>query len=152
MRLLYNDYYGIKFQDTRVGLQRIAGDFRHYCFRLYLRTGVDMIGMCGIVYRDFSKEENQLMKEEGVCYELGYWLHEKYVGKGYVTEAIERLIKFGRENLFVNNFVIICDERNVASINIAKRIHFEIIHTERTRNVSREDWGEFTLLHFKKAF
>lgn len=56
--------------------------------------------------------------------EIGYWLGEEFVGKGYMHEAIALLeaeiFKQGFNRIVINN-----DERNLRSINVAKRSGYQ---------------------------
>lgn len=59
-------------------------------------------------------------------FEIGYWLDTKYEGKGYMTEAVERLTRFAFEELGANRVEIRCDEENGKSRSIAVRNGFEL--------------------------
>ena len=46
---------------------------------------------------------------------LGYWLDEKYWGKGIITKAIDLMIKYGKENLSLKKIVAKVHNDNPAS-------------------------------------
>ncbi len=58
--------------------------------------------------------------------EIGYWAAEGYEGKGYITEAAERVCAFAFEELGVCRVEIRCDAENVRSRNVAERLGFEL--------------------------
>lgn len=72
------------------------------------------IGMCTL--------EN-INREYGVC-ELGYWLNKSYVGKGYMTECVNAIISYAKDELHmksVNAFVITEHQK---SISLLERLGF----------------------------
>lgn len=46
---------------------------------------------------------------------LGYWLDEKYWGKGIITEAIKLIIKYGADNFLLNKVIAEVHDNNPAS-------------------------------------
>lgn len=75
----------------------------------------DIIGSCGAVVVD--KKHKKV--------ELGYWLANDHRGKGYVMEAVRLL----EQELFKNGFnktIIHTDVRNKNSINVAKKLGYEL--------------------------
>ncbi len=53
--------------------------------------------------------------------ELGYWTGVQYWGRGYCTEAVVRLMNFGREHLQVTKFVARCSAQNQASARVMEK-------------------------------
>lgn len=47
--------------------------------------------------------------------ELGYWLAEKFWGKGYTTEAVKAILQFGFEELNLNKIIAVYLTTNAAS-------------------------------------
>lgn len=62
--------------------------------------------------------------EKNKSAEIGYWLSQKYSGKGYTTEAIKLLEKEFFENFDLHRIQIKCDERNIASKRVAEKCNF----------------------------
>jgi ribosomal-protein-serine acetyltransferase len=58
--------------------------------------------------------------------EIGYWLTNEAVGKGYATKASIALMYFGFEQLKLNKIVIRCEPRNKRSSSIPKRLGFKL--------------------------
>jgi ribosomal-protein-serine acetyltransferase len=74
--------------------------------------------------------------------ELGYWLHSKMHGQGYITEAVLAATKFAFEQLSAERVEIRCDARNEASAKVARRCGF--IQEGLLRNHERGVYGEIT--------
>lgn len=58
--------------------------------------------------------------------EIGYWLDSRFEGKGYMTEAAERLTEFAFEDLGARRVEIRCDIDNVRSRAVAERLKFSL--------------------------
>lgn len=58
-------------------------------------------------------------------FEIGYWLRKSAEGRGYVTEAVRLLTGFAFEGLGAKRVEIRCDERNVRSAAVARRLGFK---------------------------
>ena len=56
---------------------------------------------------------------------IGYWLAERFTGKGYVNRSLTKLIAYGFEHLGINRMEIRIAEDNAASINVANQLGFE---------------------------
>ena len=57
--------------------------------------------------------------------EIGYWLTSAYTKNNYITEAIKILEKEAFEKLKLNRIQIKCDERNKASLGVAKKCGYK---------------------------
>lgn len=55
---------------------------------------------------------------------IGYWLGEKYVGKGIMTKACRALVDYALTDLNLNRVEIRCAEKNCKSRAIPKRLGF----------------------------
>jgi RimJ/RimL family protein N-acetyltransferase len=58
-------------------------------------------------------------------FEIGYWLRTSEVGKGYMTEAVNGLTRFGFEVLEANRIEIHCEADNDRSANVARRAGYQ---------------------------
>lgn len=56
--------------------------------------------------------------------ELGYWIGEPLWQKGYTTEAIQTVLKFGFEKLQLDIIIASCKEENIASIKVLEKNNF----------------------------
>ena len=54
-------------------------------------------------------------------FSIGYWIRPTATGRGYVTEAVKLLTGFAFGVLGAKRIEILCDERNTASANVARR-------------------------------
>lgn len=87
----------------------------------------------------FSKETGELVGSSGIHrfdwqvgkFEIGYWATTKHSGKGYITEATERITQFCIEQFGANRIEIRCDALNHKSAAIPKRLGFTLEGTLR---------------------
>jgi len=75
-----------------------------FTFGIKIKTNNEFIGGIGL------KINNVLNQAE-----LGYWIAEKYWNKGFATEAVEAIIKFGFKELHLNKICASHLEQNPAS-------------------------------------
>jgi len=66
---------------------------------------------------DISREDSSA--------EIAYWISSFKTGNGYVTEAIKLLEREAFETIGLNRIQIKCDERNKASLGVAKRCGYK---------------------------
>ena len=57
-------------------------------------------------------------------FEIGYWLRVSAEGHGYLTAALKLLVRCALDELGVQRLEIRCDERNVRSAAVARRLGF----------------------------
>ncbi len=53
--------------------------------------------------------------------ELGYWIAEPFWNKGYTTEAVKPILKFGFEDLHLNKIIAVYVDTNIASGKIMEK-------------------------------
>lgn len=66
------------------------------------------------------------VKEVNECVEATYAIDERYCNKGYMSEALERVIKYAFEELFVNRFQACCVVSNVASRKVMEKCGMDL--------------------------
>ncbi len=73
-------------------------------------------------------------------FEIGYWVRTKFMGQGFVTEAVYGITNFAFKQLHANRVEIRCDSDNIRSAAVAKRCGFllEGILRHDSLNVSGE--------------
>lgn len=83
------------------------------------------------VFGIFNASETRLLGGTGLHkrggnhrLEIGYWIHQQAVGKGYVTEAVKALIYSAFSYHGVKGLDICCDPKNQASYAVAQRCGF----------------------------
>ncbi len=74
-----------------------------------------VIGTCGFLY--YEKEHNRI--------EIGYDLHPSYWGKGYMTEALDTIIKYGFKDMNLNKIEAKAVVENSASAKVLVRLGFQ---------------------------
>ncbi len=85
-------------------------------FGLYLKDTDAFVGNCGI---------HRIIWDVPLV-EIGYWLRTSECGKGYMTEAVEQLVRFAFERLEANRIEIRVDQRNDRSGRVAERLGFRL--------------------------
>lgn len=63
---------------------------------------------------------------EGKTAETGYDLQEEFWGKGYMREAMERIIQFAKENMGLRSINAVIYPGNPRSIALAERLGFKL--------------------------
>jgi RimJ/RimL family protein N-acetyltransferase len=76
----------------------------------------DIIGACGIEYKPSEKR-----------FELGYWIGKAFWGNGYATEAVQRLLDFGLDELNIAEIYAECLSSNTISCNVLEKIGMQHI-------------------------
>lgn len=71
-------------------------------------------------------------------FEIGYWLRKTATGQGFMTEAVRLLTDFTFTQLKANRIQIRCDERNTASANVARHLHYVFEGTHRNDSIDGE--------------
>ncbi|MFC4410507.1 GNAT family N-acetyltransferase [Chungangia koreensis] len=82
----------------------------------------------------FLKETGEFIGSSGLHrinwdipkFEIGYWLDSRHEGKGYMTEAAERITQYAFEELGARRVEIRCDTDNVRSRAIAERLKYSL--------------------------
>jgi len=98
-----------------------------------LNTWISYKGeICGSIA--FVKIDNE--NENG---EIGYWLSQKFMGRGIVTRSCERMMRYGFEQLGLVRIVIRVATENYPSIAIPKRLGMELEGIARKALKLREE-------------
>ena len=100
---------------------------------MYLKSENKFIGGSGLHFHNL----------EVPSFEIGYWIRTGYESKGYVSEAVNAITKFGFEIMKANRIFIRCDYENMRSQLVAKRAGY--IYEGTLRNFERKhNTGELT--------
>lgn len=86
-----------------------------------IRKQDKLIGLIG--FKDTDKANKKT--------EIGYWLSEKYQKQGIITRSVEKLCDLAFNELEINRIQIKCATGNRRSINIPKRLGFQLEGIER---------------------
>lgn len=85
-------------------------------FQLIEKTNNKIIGACG--FHSWFPEHNRA--------EIGYHLNDEiYKGKGFMSEALERIISYGFNEMNLNRIEALVSTRNMASLNLVRKFDFE---------------------------
>lgn len=83
---------------------------------LFLKETGEFVGSSGLHRIDWAIPK----------FEIGYWVDDNFEGKGYMTEATNRIAKFAFEELAAQRIEIRCDRDNIRSRAVAERSGFEL--------------------------
>lgn len=84
--------------------------------RIWRKSDGDLVGSSGLHPQDWSVPK----------FEIGYWCRTKYLGQGYITEAVRGIVRFGFDCLGAERIEIRCDANNVRSRRVAERCGFHL--------------------------
>jgi RimJ/RimL family protein N-acetyltransferase len=82
----------------------------------------------------FLKETGELVASTGLHridwslpkFEIGYWIDSRFSGKGYMTEAVNRITDFAFHELKARRVEIRCDVKNKKSRAIPERLGYSL--------------------------
>lgn len=103
---------------------------RSVTFAITLKLESDLIGIVGL--RDIEKEH--------FAAELSYWLAVTAWGKGYMSETLQPLLRFGFETLSLNKIYAYHMVRNPASGKVLQKNGFTLEGLLKQRV---KKWGKF---------
>lgn len=84
-----------------------------YRFAIEIKSTGQLIGT-GLIY----------FEEEVCSWEIGYNLGKAYWGKGYITEAMRRILTFAKDEIGLKEVVGRYAKENVSSSNVMKKLGF----------------------------
>ena len=116
--------------------QKQREDGLNYIFAIRLRENEELIGCINI---DLNTKHNRGY--------LGYWLGYEYWGKGYCTEALKRIIKFGFEEKNLNKIWAEYKTINIASGRVMEKVGMK--HEGIMRNHYKEDEDNYLDMSIK---
>ena len=105
--------------DTEEVVRRSHAKFvarEDFGLRINLKGTETLVGMSGLHVRDWRIP----------AFEIGYWCRKSFEGKGYITEAVKGITRFGFELMKAERIIIRCDEQNVRSAAVARRAGFTL--------------------------
>jgi ribosomal-protein-serine acetyltransferase len=112
----------VRRDDERAWLERIVADRSTEGLGIWVEG--EFAGGIGLAAEPF-----------GIAAEIGYWIRERFEGRGFVTRACEALIGYAFDTLGVHRVAIRAGVENVRSRAIPERLGFtfEGIHREEGR-------------------
>jgi len=118
----FNNFVSVVVENDKKGQ---SGDWA-----IILKENKKVIGTCSFI--DWSNEHSNA--------EIGYVLNRNYWGKGFATEAIKELIKFGFEKIDLKRIQGRCDIDNIGSEKVMLKIGMSFEGTLRKNEFIK---GEF---------
>jgi RimJ/RimL family protein N-acetyltransferase len=113
-----------------------AADLEEQCKRRAELTAQTAAGT-DYMYLVLSARDGQLLGACGLhrrlgpgAVEIGYWLHPQHLGKGYITEAAAAVRDAALALPDVDHVEIHCDEANLSSQAVARRLGFRLDRVE----------------------
>lgn len=92
-----------------------------YSFAIILKQTKSFMGIIEIY--GFNNEDRKA--------KIGYWLGTNYRGKGYISEALEKIIQIGFENLKLNKISAYVIKSNKKSISILRKFNFRRVGIQK---------------------
>ena len=83
---------------------------------LFLKGTNTLVGGSGLHRMDWSVPR----------FEIGYWCRTRFVGRGYITEAVRGITTFAFERLVARRVEIRCDTLNGRSVRVAERAGYRL--------------------------
>ncbi|KGP73420.1 GNAT family N-acetyltransferase [Pontibacillus yanchengensis] len=95
-------------------------------------------------YLVFLKETGEFVASTGFHHidwnvpklEIGYWIHSKMSGNGYITEAVGKLTEFALNDLGCRRVAILCDYENMKSRAVPERLGYTLEGVLRNDDLS----------------
>lgn len=115
--------------------------------KLVRENHLAFIGRTNLMMLIISKENGKLIGATGYhnlnwkvpSFEIGYWIHPNYAGRGYVTEAVNALTDFAFSQFDAERVEILCDADNKASAAVAQKAGYHldgVLHKHRRHHLT----------------
>lgn len=91
------------------------GFYQYGLWLVYEKSTQKLIGRVGIE----NREIDGILRQE-----LGYVIGKNYQHKGYAYEAAKAVLKYAKEELFLDEMFICVQKDNIPSIALAKKLGF----------------------------
>jgi ribosomal-protein-alanine N-acetyltransferase len=85
---------------------------QHFALAVTLKAEKKLIGGCHICVTNPEKQEGSI----GFCIAKEFW------GQGYATEAVEKLLKFGFQQLRLHRIFATCDPKNTVALRVLIKV------------------------------
>jgi [ribosomal protein S5]-alanine N-acetyltransferase len=89
---------------------------------------------------------NNLRRGAASMATLGYWMGEKYAGKGHMTQAVDAVVKVAFEKLDLRRIEAACLPENAASLHLLSKAGFEKEGYAREYLAINGQWRDHVLL------
>ena len=79
--------------------------------------------------------------------ELGWILHKKYWGRGYVTEAAKAMLEYAKNSCGIRRVIACCDSENLPSRRVMEKLGMTLAQTGARKNRSMGDAERVELIY-----
>ena len=124
---------------TQNYMKEVADQIKNKTYLPYIISETDTNQYVGLV--DFKHMDWRIPKTE-----MGYLIDQHFTGKGIITQAADLVIKYAVENYNFRKILCRISPTNPGSINVAKRLGFEL--EGKIRNDFISPSGEAIDLHY----
>ena len=128
------------FADAHQTLEESQDWIIHQIARWLTREGMNMAMWDAVTQRYLGGIGLHVHDWDIGYFEIGYWLRVSAQGHGYVTEAVQLLTDYAFNTLKANRVEIRCDEQNMRSAAIPRRLGY--IEEGLLRNETTTPGGE----------
>ena len=117
MRLV-DDIFSNSIEETAQSLTHVMKNEDGQYFVICVKDNFEFIGGVGYTYTDIEQAKGIKIAH------LGYFILPQYHGKGYVTEAVKRVLKFAFEGDGCSRITTGCHSKHVASERVMIKAGF----------------------------
>jgi len=117
--------------ETEANLQRaqeLYGTGESFRYLIFLRETGTFVGTVSLFGIDWDVPKA----------EIGYWLDSTHTGRGYMTEAVEAVVRFGCAQFDFKRIEIRCESTNEGSRLIPERLGFQLEGMLRNEDLSAD--------------
>lgn len=117
--------------ETEANLQRaqeLYGTGESFRYLIFLRETGTFVGTVSLFGIDWDVPKA----------EIGYWLDSTHTGRGYMTEAVETVVRFGFAQFDFKRIEIRCESTNEGSRLIPERLGFQLEGILRNEDLSAD--------------
>ncbi|MDL5377669.1 GNAT family N-acetyltransferase [Exiguobacterium mexicanum] len=117
--------------ETEVNLQRaqdLYGTGESFRYLIFLRETGTFVGTVSLFGIDWDVPKA----------EIGYWLDSRHTGRGYMTEAVEAVVRFSFAQFDFKRIEIRCESTNEGSRLIPERLGFQLEGMLRNEDLSAD--------------
>lgn len=109
--------YEKELEFTKNYICNMYGFYQYGLWLVYEKSTQKLIGRVGIE----NREIDGILRQE-----LGYVIGKNYQHKGYAYEAAKAVLKYAKEELFLDEMFICVQKDNIPSIGLAKKLGFTL--------------------------
>ncbi len=107
--------YEKELEFTKNYITNMYGFYQYGLWLVYEKSTQELVGRVGIENRQIDGVLRQ---------ELGYVIGKNYQHKGYAYEAAKAVLKYAKEELFLDELFICVQKDNIPSIGLVKKLGF----------------------------